>query len=132
MSIKFSKFIEMRNKVFEQTKIFVTKNKKSFQIMAIFIILLSTMGNTYVGQYPELNKLLNLLDFFIGLIKWGSASVAALIATITGWHIMTNTKGNAMADAKTTLKQSLTGLVIVFFGSALADFLIGKFTHILG
>ena len=85
----------------------------------------------FTQEYNELVPLMNLLKFFIDLIKFCSAGIGGIIATISGWNIMVNTNGQGIKTAKSNLSNALIGISLVFFGSSLASFLVDKLMGIL-
>ena len=108
---------------------FFKKYKNAFKstlILACFIFLTG-----FTEEYPELLPLLQLLKFFINLIRFCSAGIGGLIATIAGWNIIINTNGQGVKLAKSTLVRTLIGLTIVFFGSTIACFLVDQLSHLL-
>lgn len=122
-----------RKKIYECLKGFYKKYNKYIRLCLILGAFFFCNGFTpaYAGKYPELMPLLNLLSFFINLIRFCSGGLAGIIATICGWNVMTNTSGQGIKTAKTTLVQVLIGLTIVFFGSSGADFLLDRLIGIL-
>lgn len=120
-----------RDKVEKIIKKFLKKHKKLFMTCISMGIFFVSTGFTFTSGYPELQPLLDLIQLFINLVRFASASIGGIIATIAGWNIMTNTNGQGMKIAKNTFGQALSGLVVVFFGATFVDFMINKLAPIL-
>ncbi len=109
--------MKILNKLKESILLFVKKHNKV--LMSIFMVTTFTFTSgftyNYTGKYPELMPLLNLLSFFVNLVRVGSAAVAGVIATISGWNIVTNTNGQGVKIAKSNISRLLLGISVVFF-----------------
>lgn len=118
---------------FEKLKLtilnFFKKNRKTLEKAMILGCFIFCTG--FSQEYSELEPLINLLKFFIDLIKYCSAIIGGAIVTISGWNIMVNTNGQGIKSAKSNLSNALIGLILVFFGSSIASFLIEKIMNIL-
>ena len=119
----------MSYKFKELIKNFFKKHNKKITLALTLACFIFCTG--FTQQYPELQPLLELLKFFINLVKFCSAAIGGIIATISGWNVMVNTNGHGLKAAKSNLSNALIGLVLVFFGSSLASFLIDKLMAIL-
>lgn len=116
-------------KVEQSIERFFKKHGKKIKFALVLACFLFNTG--FTSQYQELDPLLNLLKFFIDLVRYCSAVIGGAIATISGWNIMINTNGQGIKTAKSNLSNALIGLVLVFFGSTMASFLIDKLIKIL-
>lgn len=125
--------MKILNRLKQDILLFVKKHKRA--LLSIFVATTFTFASGftsgYTGKYPELIPLLNLLSFFVNLIRFGSAGIAGVIATISGWNIVTNTNGQGIKSAKSNISRLLLGITIVFFGSTAMDFLLDKVIDIL-
>ncbi|MFW6007646.1 MAG: hypothetical protein ACOCP8_00155 [archaeon] len=100
-----------------------------FGLMFISNIVLA--NTTALPQYPELQKIVNFIKFIISLIQWASGSVSGLIATVTGWQMLTAKDGNSLAIAKKNFSNAFWALFFIFGGSSIAQFFVNKLYTLL-
>ena len=84
--------------------------------IAIILVPMVVYGATPgIDQYPELQKAVNFINFIINVVRFGAGSVAGLIATITGWQMLTNDRG--LEIAKKNFKNAAYAVFFIFFGN---------------
>ncbi len=109
-------------------------NKIIFFLIIIFLIFITTIS-VYAAEplpdYPELQKIIDFINFIINLIRFFSSSVAMLVATVTGWQALTSPEGSAMAIAKKNFTNAIWALFFIFGGSLLAKFFVQKLYNLL-
>lgn len=111
------------------------RNLKKYHVGEIVLIMMLSTKTVYasevISEFPELSRILDLLIFFIELIRAAASVIGGLIATAAGWNILTNTNGNGMEVAKKTFKNAVTGVVVIFSGASFATFMIERIGSIL-
>lgn len=79
----------------------------------------------------QLRSLLEFVDWLVELIRLIVSSVAGLICTFAGYKWATAIESNGQESAKKILKNAFVGGLIVWTGTSIADFFVGKMNAIL-
>lgn len=82
--------------------------------------------------YEKLNAVISFLNLLINVMRWGSASVGGVVATVLGWQMIMNMNTDASSIAKKGLKNIAWGMFFIFCGSFIVDFFVSKFFSIIG
>lgn len=127
----------------EQNKAKVN-NKKLKMIIAsalATIICLTIQDTSYASElittgapYKAPSQLQNLLQFvnwLVELLRLIVSSIAGLICTFAGYKWATAVESNGQEAAKKILKNAFVGGLVVWTGTSIADFFIGKMNDIL-
>lgn len=100
----------------------------------MFVIILSGIAlaaDNELPEYPELKKIVDFINFIIDIIQWASASIAGLIATVTGWQILTAKDTKPLIIAKQNFSNAFWALFFIFGGTYIADFFVSKLYQLL-
>ncbi|MDF2533994.1 MAG: hypothetical protein K0R18_151 [Bacillales bacterium] len=79
----------------------------------------------------QLEHIFEYIRWLIQLLRLIVSSVAGLICTFAGYKWSTTIDGNGAETAKKILKNAFVGGLIVFSGTTIADFFVGKMEQIL-
>lgn len=89
--------------------------KRLIFLQIIITILFSLTINVFAVQlepgYEKLRPVINFLNFLINVMRWGSASIGGVIATVLGWQMIINMNTDASSIAKKRFKKCSLGNV---------------------
>lgn len=83
------------------------------------------------AQPTQLQHIFEYIHWLIQLLRLIVSSIAGLICTFAGYKWSTTIDGNGAETAKKILKNAFVGGLLVFAGSTIADFFVGKMEQIL-
>lgn len=84
------------------------------------------------GHNPtQLKHILEYVNWLVEMLRLVVSSIAGLICTFAGYKWATTIDGNGAETAKKILKNAFVGGLIVFAGTTIADFFVGKMEQIL-
>jgi len=82
-----------------------------------------------VSYYPELERIVKLIQFFIDIIRWGASIISGLVVAVTGWQMIMTNQG--LEIAKKNFKNAVLAFVFIFGCNIIGGFMVGKFIDIL-
>lgn len=92
---------------------------------------ITAMAQVVNHKPTQLAHILAYINWLINLLRLIVSSVAGLIMTFAGYKWATTIDGNGAETAKKILKNAFVGGLIVFAGTTIADFFVGKMEQIL-
>lgn len=140
--------IEIEKVVFQKNnKVVINKKKLKKVITSILAIVVivsiqdASLASGFDSQnemitvaYQTPNQLKPMLEFvqwLIQLLRLIVSGIAGLICTFAGYKWATAIESNGQESAKKILKNAFIGGLIVWTGTSIADFFVGKMNQIL-
>lgn len=109
--------------------------RKVFVILMLMVFVFSNVvsaENTQAAlQFPELIRIKDFIDLVINVIRWVAGGITGLVLTLTGWQMLTNKEGKALAIAKSNFKDAVYACFFIFGGTFIADFFTNKMYQML-
>jgi hypothetical protein len=100
-----------------------------FLLLTISTPVFAAEAYPTVSYYPELEKIVRLIQFFINIIRWGASIIAGLVVAVTGWQMIMSNQG--LEVAKKNFKNAVIAFVFIFGCNIIGGFMVGKFIEIL-
>jgi len=91
----------------------------------------AVLANAVYKQPTQLQHIFEFVQWLIQLLRLIVSSVAGLICTFAGYKWATAIESNGQESAKKILKNAFVGGLIVWTGTTIADFFVGKMNAIL-